>query len=294
MKAPILTEIENRRAIARIMTDAFAKHGISQTVDETRLHVRPNFTAEFMGNQNEISNAILDFMFPRESTAATLDHFTSLDVLASIARENELRLYAVSKRIGEGEMKQFAEDHDFQGYLDEADGPAFYRELAKDLFYTSFTPLTRSDQTNLWEVFGNQGKGVRLRLRVKATGAELRPINYQAPQRRLLKEVNDQLLDASLPPFVPWTISKIGAFYLPSTLVFEDEVRLLVKRHVGGRNDVRNDGTYEYWPLVLGQDDWFGRIDLVEIACGPHCQTDGAAASLVGTSFADVPIIPFT
>jgi len=277
------------------MGDAMTKHGLSQAIDDTKLHVKPGFVAEFTGNQKKISNAILDYMFPRENGEITLDHFTSLDALKSIAGANELRLYVVSKRIGEGEMRQFAEDHDFKGYLDEADGPPFYRELAEDLFYTSFIPVRTGDQTNLWDVFGGQGSGVRLRLRINAKSpADLRAINYQAPQRMLLKEINDQLLGASYPAFVPWTISKIGAFYLSYTLVFEDEVRLLVKRHKDGRDDARNDGTYEYWPLALGQDDWFGRIDLIEIMCGACRTVDDVTAALAGSHFSNTPIIPFS
>lgn len=295
MKAPILIAIENRRAIAKIMNDAMVHRGLPQSVDDRQLHVRPRYIAELTGNQGKISNAILDFMFPRENDEVVLEHFTSLDALTSIARTNELRLYAVSKRIGEGEMRQFAEDHDLKGYIDDTDGPPLYRELAEDLFYTSFTPPGTGDQTNHWDVFGGQGSGVRLKFRIKAKNhAELRAINYQAPQRMLLKEINDRLLQASYPAFVPRTISKIGAFYLHSTLVFEDEVRLLIKRHKGGRNDAKSDGTHEYWPLTLGRDDWFGQIDLIEIMCGVRRQVDDIAAVLVGTNFSNMPIVAYS
>lgn len=295
MKAPILIEIENKRDIAKIMNNAMANRGLSLSVDDTQLHVRPGYIAEFTGNQKKISNAILDFMFPRVNGEVILEHFTSIDVLTSIASSIELRLYTVSKRIGEGEMRQFAEDHDLKGYTDATDGPPFYRELAEDLFYTSFTPLGTGDQTNLWDVFGGRGSGVRLKFRITAkNAAELRTINYQEPQRMLLKEINDHLLHASHPPFIPWTISKIGAFYLPSTLVFENEIRLLVKRHKGGRDDAKRDGTYEYWPLALGQDDWFGRIDLIEIMCGARRTMDEVTAALAGTAFANTAIKPFS
>jgi len=46
--------------------------------------------------------------------------------------------------------------------------------------------------------------------------------------------LNDALAEIGAPAFVPQTISKIGAFYLPSGLEVEDEVRLLMKRHKGG------------------------------------------------------------
>lgn len=277
------------------MNDAMVDRGLSQSVDDTQLHVRPRYIAEFTGNQGTISNAILDFMFPRENGEVTLEHFTSLDALMNIARTNELRLYAVSKRIGEGEMRKFAEDHNLKGYLDDTDGAPYYRELAEDLFYTSFTRVGTGDQTNLWDVFGGQGSGVRLRFRVNAKKpAEIRAINYQAPQRMLLKEINDRLIRASYAAFIPWTISKIGAFYLPSTLVFEDEVRLLVKRHEGGRNDAKSDGAYEYWPLALGQDDWFGRIDLIEIMCGSRRKLDDVTAAVAGTSFSNTPTIAYS
>ena len=60
--------------------------------------------------------------------------------------------------------------------------------------------------------------------------------------RTALMTLDDDLAKLGLPPFVPWTISKIGGFYLQSSLRPENEVRLLAKRHIGGPDEARKQG----------------------------------------------------
>lgn len=268
----ILKDLENKATIAKIIKEALEKRGIFEFVDANNLNVTQNVIMESTGNKNKISESIFDFMFPH-SKDFVLYHYTTLDALRNIANTNELRLYELSRNIDKGEFKKFAEDYNFSGFLNEEQGNAYYRHLAKDLFYFSFTKASHNNQTHFWDTFGNQGKGVRLKFSIKPKNAELRVINYQDTDRKLLKDINDSLYQRSFPPFVPHSISMIGAFYLPRyPLVFDDEIRLLVKRHQFGIDETKVDGDWKYWPFVIGKDNYLGRIDLIEIKCGNDCE----------------------
>ncbi len=284
-----------RRAVADAINDVARQHKLNINADPAELIARPKFTVECTGNNKRISSAIFDFMFPRESFPTGLVHFTSLAALKSISKTNELRLYTISKRLGQGELDQFAEDHNFKGYTDDSDGPAYYRELSKDLFYISLTRENTNAQASLWSVFGNQNRGVQLHFNITITTAgDLRSINYQSPARQFLKQVNNLLRvgangDA---PFIPWTVSKIGAFYLPSTLTLEDEIRFLIKRYKCGIDDVKSDGTHEYWPVQLAQNTPYGRFDLTKITCGPDCDIEEVRNLIRGTRLEGTPVNP--
>jgi len=82
--------------------------------------------------------------------------------------------------------------------------------------------------------------------------------------------LNDDLAKLDLPPFVPWTISKIGGFYLQSSLRPENEVRLLAKRHIGGPDEARKQGDIEYWPVPIGKPNEVCDIELTQIQLGPR------------------------
>jgi hypothetical protein len=292
MEAPIIAEMRTKKEIGKIIREITSQHGLSIEFDDANLHVHPKFIAEYTGSKKPISSAIFDFMFPHEDCPATLDHFTSLDALKNIAAENTFRLYSIMKRVDEGELKHFANDHSLDGYLDGTDGPPLYKEFAEDLFYTAFTQTGSKNQAHMWGAFGNQEKGVRLRFKIVATGAELRSINYQDSSRHLLRTLNEKLSESSYPPFNPWTISKIGAFYLPATLTFEDEVRLLVKRYDSTTSQAKSDGSNEYWPIPLGIVTNFGAIHLLSITYGAKLVEQDVRSVLCGTPYESIPLQP--
>lgn len=265
-------------------------HGVDGLVDARELQLHEKFINEITGSEKRLSTAILDVMFPKQATPCDLYHYTSLDGLRGIASSGELRLYAIRKRIGQGELEQFARDHQLQGYLNAVSGPPFFEELSDDLFYISMTGLPPTSPLLMWGCFA-QGTGVRLQIKVATSAAELRPTRYeQASNPTLLSEINAALEAIGEPPFVPWTISKIGAFYLPCTLASEDEVRLLIKRYSGGPNPVKNDGAYSYWPIALSQDNDFVRADVLGLHIAPGGDSSTVAAAIAGTVLAGVPV----
>jgi hypothetical protein len=130
---------------------------------------------------------------------------------------------------------------------------------------------------------------------IAATGAKWPDEGWEASwtdkEENRLNEINDALAAEKQPPFLPWTISRIGGFYLPSTLLFEDEVRLMVKRHKGGRNDAKLDGADEYWPVPIGVQNHVCMIEVVEIMSGAHATSADVTAAVAGTGLSSVPIV---
>jgi hypothetical protein len=103
--------------------------------------------------------------------------------------------------------------------------------------------------------------------------------------------LNDALKADGFAPFIPWTISRIGAFFLPSTLAYEGEVRLMLKRYAGAYSDARSHGIYEYWPIPIGSQNPMCRVDLTEIAAGAVCDRALLAQIIQSSPFTAVPVV---
>ncbi|NTA14281.1 hypothetical protein [Agrobacterium tumefaciens] len=288
-EAPIVMQIEHERKVRRIIGSVLRDYGINLDADDTELTVRPGVILEHTGSR-ALSSAILDSMFPRAPIPCELFHYTTVASLKGIAATQQLRLYWARKRIGEGELDTFAIRHGLKGYLDKTAGEPFYKKLSDDIFYVSLTRPGGGDEIDLWNVFSEGGQGVRLRLRVHPSRAELRAIQYDVPET-VLSKLNSTLSAEGEPPFVPWSLSKIGAFYLPAMLHREDEVRLLIKRHAGGRDDSSTDGNNRYWPLEIGESNDFCKIDLIEIHAGPNSCMQAIQGAIVDSPFASIPVV---
>jgi hypothetical protein len=208
-----------------------------------------------------------------------------------MASSRHLWLFALRKRIDQGELDTFAQKHSLRGYLTSYGGDPYFKELSDDIFYTSFADPILSDARMLWATFGDSGKGVRLKFRLDPGYADLRPIQYENANRTLLIELNEELAADGLAPFLPWTISRIGAFYLPSSLAYEGEVRLMLKRHKDGPNDALSHGGYEYWPVPIGSQNSICRIDLTEITAGAGCDRKLLAQIVRSSPFNAVPVV---
>jgi hypothetical protein len=280
-----MRKLDKQKDFARVI-EPFLDPRMRSCFDPNKFHIKGSYIYEYTEDGSPLSDAFLDVMFPRTAAPADLFHYTPLDRLASIADEGALRLYSMEPRIHQGELKAFAEDHGLEGYLDNSDGEPYYKELANDLFYTSFTPDT-ANESEMWGSFSRGGPCVRLKFRLDPKYAELRSIQYAKPSRTALVCLNEQLKAEGLPPFVPRTISKIGAFYLQSDLSVENEVRLLLKRHLRGRNNAMRD-SYEYWPIKIGEANDVCNIELLEVTAGPGCDPSAVAKALANTALQSV------
>lgn len=289
-KPPILVQIEREKKVRGILESVLRQYGLEAHANDAELTFSAKVIVENTGSR-KLSNVILDNMFPRAPSPSELFHYTSVASLQSIAVTGQLRLYWARKRIGQGELDTFAIKHGLRGYLDSSAGEPFYKTLSDDLFYISLTRPGGGDETELWNVFAEGGRGIRLKLRIHPSRAALRTIRYDAHADTILAELNSALASEGEPPFVPWSLSKIGAFYLPSTLHREDEVRLLIKRYAGGQDDTLPDGTERYWPLPIGESNDFCQIDLVEINPGPIAKKQDVQSAIAGTRFESVPVV---
>lgn len=286
-------ELEERlKRISAIFRAVLRGVNRESVFDERQIHVQPEYVCEFT-SRNEISEAILSTMFPREPSPAELDHYTTFDAFKGIVAAGKFRLYSLAKRLSEDEFTTFAREHDLQGYFNHGTmGVPFYEELANDLFYSSFTRPGGSSEGQLWRDFGGDGKGVRLRFRVSPGAADLRPMQYKTGSDTLLKKLNDALSAQEGVVFVPWTLSKIAAFYLSLGYKDENEVRLIIKRYRDGINRARKDKAHEYWPVPISAADEFCRLDLLSITCGSKINRSAVDAILAGTRFEGVRIDP--
>lgn len=290
MKQPwAIEDLNKRKKVARIIQDVLAQHTVALPDIRDKIHVRDAYIMEHTSQMAGLSQAIFDHMFPREASPTTLYHYTNLNALVGIASSAELRLYPIRKRIDEGgELSSFARAHGLTGYLNSDEGEPYYKELSDDLFYLSMTRIPPKDPSLMWGVFSS-GTGVRLEFEVTAKVAQLRPVYYeQRGSTTLLADINAALKADGEPPFVPFTISHIGAFYLSSIVSSEDEVRLMVKRCKSGEDLTKNDGRYDYWPVPISSGNIYCDLTLKGIHVAPNGDLSSVKKALAGTKYATI------
>ncbi|GLQ27429.1 hypothetical protein GCM10007927_22320 [Sulfitobacter pacificus] len=267
------------------------KHGLPLHDIRNEIHVSDKVVVEHTSQTAGISEAIFNHLFPKEPTPARLYHYTDLDSLEGIASSSELRLYPINKRLDEGgELSAFAKAHNLSGYLNDDDGEALYKDMSKDLFYISLTRQIAKDPRLMWGYFAS-GTGVRLELTIDPKWADLRPMNYESGNdKTLLATINKALVAQGYPQLTPWGISRLGAFYLSSTVSLEDEVRLLVKRFEGGPDLTHYDGRFDYWPIPIGTPNNYCTIDVTAIHVAPNGKNEEVRKRIANTNLASVPV----
>lgn len=297
--APAMTYLQKVKAAHRIFQSVLGSATPDKVFDDKAVTISEDGKRlyEHTGNGRVLAEAVLEVDFPREAGPIQLDHYTSLAGPKAIATSAQLHLHPVAKRLHEHEFATFAREHDLQGYFDDnGRGKEILEELSEDLFYISLARTGNPNEPDLWSVFANDGRGVRLRLRVTPKApADLRRMGYQTGSPTALKRINDALLAQEGLIYTPWTISRICAFYLPIGYREEHEVRLMVKRHVGGPDYTIKGGRWDVWPIALAApgtttgDEWC-EIELVEVTAGTHCTLVAVQNALADTIFSAVTI----
>lgn len=138
---------DKKKTFARVI-DPYLTAEMRARFDPNNFHYKDKYIREFTADSSPFSRAFLDGMFPRWDTSAELYHYTKMPALKAIVGSGILRLYALRKRINEGELAHFAKDHDLKGYFESTAGEPYYKELSDDLFYTSLTPDLTNEQTS--------------------------------------------------------------------------------------------------------------------------------------------------
>lgn len=296
---PVIIYVEKVEAARRIFRSVLGSATPDTVFDDRAVTISEDGKRfyEHTGNGRVLAEAVLGVDFPREAGPIELDHYTSLASLKAIATSAQLHLYPVAKRLHEDEFATFAREHGLQGYFDDnGRGKEVLEELSEDLFYISLAKPGNPNEGDLWSVFADDGRGVRLRLRVTPNApADLRRMGYQMGNPTALKRINDALLAQEGIIYIPWTISRICAFYLPIGYRDEHEVRLMIKRHKGGPDRTITGGPWDVWPIALAAprtttgDEWC-EIELVEVTAGARCTSTAVRNALAGTIFSAVTI----
>jgi len=286
--------LDNVEQVFRLVLDQATPDGVFQ---ERKLVVSDDFkrVTEFTSNRGALAEAVLGVDFPREPGPVLLEHYAPLHALRSIATSSQILLRPVSNYLHQDEFKTFAVDHHLDGYLaTDENGRQVFEDLTDNLFFLSLTKPGNRNEPDLWNVFANGGRGVSLQLMLTPKPAcDLRAMGYQRSQTAF-RRINDGLTAQGV-TYVPWTLSRICAFYLPQPYSYEQEVRLLIKRHEGGTDNAVTDTRGEAWPLRVGAvgaeslDPWCG-VELFAVRHGPRCTADAVRAVLKGTLFENIPV----
>lgn len=248
-------------------------------------------------SSRDLAEAVFQADFPRFTAAIELNHFASFHGFQGIVRAGSLFLTSLTKRLHEDEFTTFMKEHGLDGYK-EADpdtGRPIYETLSKDIFYCSMTEPNNPDENELWDVFADRGKGVRLHLRVTPKAADLRKMAYKGTSPTALKQINDKLLAQEQLTYTPWTLSRICAFYLTPGYGNEREIRLMIKRHHGGPDPTRSHNGFDVWPVPLAAlgsttgDNWC-EIELLDVTAGSRCLVSSVQSVLAGTAYQAAPI----
>ena len=256
------------RVISAI-NDEFHKAGVKSQFTHDQIGVTAQTVFESpVGPFRKISETLIDHSFP-SLTKAAVSHYTSLNALEGILSSQELRLYAVRKRLSEDELTTFLLSFGFDNGL-------IHDELSDDLFYTSFTESPNSaDQ--LWSDFGDSGRGARLDFQVEAHIKDLRRVYYFSGNQCLLQSLLTRIRSEHNREFLLRGVSRICAFYLPPYYQGESETRLLIYRHAHdyefGMPTRKDSDGHSYISLpVDAPNSKHYRIAITHIEPGPNCE----------------------
>ena len=129
----------------------FQSHGIAPPDDPSELLLTELSVAEPTGSRS-MSNQLLDRIFPKTGSTDAV-HFTTPDVLPNLIEHKALWLASVAKNLNEGEYEAFSVEHGFAS----AQSQEIREELARNYFYTSFSPVGTAAKSSHWNIFGASG-----------------------------------------------------------------------------------------------------------------------------------------
>lgn len=240
-----------------------------------------------------VAEAVFGIDFPRLPTPAVLEHYTGIVGLQGMLSEGVLYSVPASVNLVHGELGTFAAAHGLDGYTIGSN--PFFRELAENAFTVSFVEPGHPHSDHLWRQFGDAGAGVRLTFRVHPNEADLRRMNYAGGTPTAFQRINEELGQIGL-RYVPWGVSRVGAFYLPQRFAIERESRLMLKRHEGAPDlTVPRHGT-QIWPIEIVKpgalvSDSACSVELLDVVTGDGCDADKVRKMLESSRYARVPVL---
>lgn len=196
-------------------------------------------------------------------------HYTSFSAAEEILNTKILRLTSLTKRVEENEIVQFFEDFNLVYPLsnDPKTLKPHYLSIANNIFYTSFTDTSLSEEEEyFWNFFAGMD-GVRLKFRIKLRSGWLRRMVYGADITKyasFYRELNELTEREFCKPFFYGDAAIVCALLLPKPYQAEKETRLITDRCCGLPLD--KDGGIEFLKLSFGHNVAIGvNLQLVEI-----------------------------
>lgn len=254
-------------------------------------------TISNLTTSTKLTDIILNNYFTKKDNIC-YHHFTTMSSFEKILESRELRLFAVEKRYKEGEFDSFYTNHGLFGYSlrQNMNGETYAHNLVRNSFYMSFASdgVSEADKNNLWSIFADSGKGVKMIFEIDTIYKGLRNIHYSSGSNdiELLSELQTISVNNYNRQLVLFDISVIGFFYLPGVYSRENEYRLLIKRSHAteyGFNTGNVHGGYEY--LSLPFNNPYIPIRLTQIEIGPASNRDDVRAIIKNNNVSEDIII---
>ena len=218
-----------------------------------------------------LSNAIINNIWPSIKQKEVY-HYTSKEAAENILNTGTFRLYCISKRFHEHEIKTFCENHKLDGYLKKDKyGEVIYKDLIMpNTFYSSFTDIkvSKKQEKYFWNCFAGTN-GVRFKFIINASDPDFRKIVYEKIKGKPIKVLNDliiTILNYNM-QFYLSGISRLCSFYLSEKYDIENEYRMLYRYWKGPNNlTQKNDGKYNYVEIPINQKNASGFcLKIIEI-----------------------------
>ena len=226
--------------------------------DENCLYISNKFTSDMFSKCHPLSNILIDKMFPSIQDSIELYHYTySMD---EIVTSKKWRMYSLSKYLLESEYVPFYQKIGLTGTIDSVKDDNYnYRKICDQIFLTCFTD-TLSNEAAMKRRFLPAGGGNRLKLTLSSRNGfrDLRKMMYSENPFKTLIDLNAQLTTKFGICFIPKTLSKLGAFYLPAKdYQIESEIRLLFRQNSDEYNNPikikrENENSFIEMPLENG------------------------------------------
>jgi hypothetical protein len=240
------------------------KHGIKEKIKFKNLTITDKTIMNF-SSDSTLSNLIANHCWS-PVMEENLFHFTNENAAYEIMQSNTLRLYSISKRYTDGEIKTFLQDFNFNYALNNNTLTDEMKDFNNNIFYISFTNKSMNEAKKACLKHFTTPHGARLEFKIKSSNNNLRVIHYQKGKQLLLFKDLQTLAEKYNRKFLFTGISsRFAAFYIPSTYQCEDEIRLLYRNW--GKEIVQNDGKHNFIELKFDENNLNMGVDISLIEC---------------------------
>jgi len=277
------------------MTAELASQTFNQVMDSHSIKLKTKHLDFTVGdkcitlvlNQQEedFSDKLFDLIFPRLKSGDYY-HYMTFEAFKAVVKSKKLRFFSTKKLSSIGEFIPLCEDLNLDGYYREdakSQPIGEHKTLMDNIFYKSFVSCQHTNEKKLWDVFSDEGRGVRLKIQIipHFKYVDFRLVSYQGS--KMVEVLNDllrafQAIDYN---FIPFGISRMPAYYQLKEYEYQNECRLIAKRNPKGCDcfpfEVKYDEDQKcnYIDCSIGKPDCDQfQLKFVAVEPGPNCHHD--------------------